>query len=293
MALNRLDKVWHILHHPQNVPSANIAKLFHYTYDENKRKIVGQDKVVFQLSRVDKFLDRNEGYQILEPYYHACGELYENKVIDKNFYKLLVSIGQDDLSKFWGNAWVICFSKNGNSPFLKRRYAAGDGWILGILFNFVDNICINIPDDCEICVDLYEIRYSLNKMCRIIKKALTSYYALYKQESAEDSVCKLEITEWLGAYSMIYKSADYKPEEEIRLVCTFPPDFSSWESEDHEVQFKSSVDGYDAKMQMILSKGKLIYQSQELNPLFDTVLNKTMLRGEDIRKALQRSGNTI
>ena len=63
-------------------------KLFHYTSKDKKEKILGNDKLVLWFSRADKFLDKNEGTQILEPYYYACGELYDKKVIEKNFYDL-------------------------------------------------------------------------------------------------------------------------------------------------------------------------------------------------------------
>ena len=61
-------------------------KLFHYTSKDKKEKIFGNDKLVLWFSRADKFLDKNEGTQILEPYYYACGELYDKKVIGLLLY---------------------------------------------------------------------------------------------------------------------------------------------------------------------------------------------------------------
>ena len=227
MKENRLTKILRALCSPRNISSENVGKLFHYTYDEKKGKIVSQDNVVFKLSRIDQFLDRNEGFHILEPFYHACGDLYENKIIDENFYKTLLSIKQYDILNSFLGVWVLCFSKNGNSVFLKRRYAAGKGWILGIVSNCLDEICIDFPGNYG-TINLYEVVYSFNKMVRVIENAIKKYYKHYKNEPTEQSVCKQEIASWLGEYSLIYKSADYKFEEEIRLVCKFVPDFIGW-----------------------------------------------------------------
>lgn len=285
MKTNHLTMVWRTLVRPKNISNENIAKLFHYTFDDRKEKIVGQDKVVFQLTRADKFLDKNEGFHILEPFYHACGDLYESKIIDEGFYRILRSIDSNDIASTFSGSWIFCFSKNGNSTFLKRRYAAGNGWILGISFDYLDDICIDFPEACG-TMTLYEVEYSFNKILRAMKNAIRKYYIFYKQESKDFSNCKKEIIDWLSEYSLIYKSTDYKMEEEIRLICKFAPHFSSWKNEEHGVQLESSVSGYDANMKMIFNKTKLIYESQKLEICFDTKLNKSMLRGEEIRKVL-------
>ena len=79
---------------------------------------------------------------------------------------------------------------------------------------------------------------------------------------------------------MIYKGEDYQPEEEIRLVCEFPSDFSTWENKKYGVQFKASVSGYDASVKMILDKKKLVYASQKLDAGFDTSMNKQIIYGK-------------
>jgi len=291
MKEKHLAMVRSTLKSPKNISSQNIGKLFHYTYGEKKEKIVGQNEVVFQLSRVDEFLDKNEGFHVLEPYYHACGDLYEDQIIDEDFYRILRSINQNDIANIFSGSWVLCFSKNGNSTFLKRRYAAGEGWILGILFSYLDDVCINFPEDYGM-IDLYEVEYSFKKLLRFMKNAIAKYYKLYKQEPIEDFICKNEIAAWLSEYSLIYKSADYKSEEEIRLVCKFTPNFSVWENKEYKIKFESSVSGYNASIKMILSKDRLIYASQKPALCFDTKLNKTILRGEEIHKVFERHRNS-
>ena len=84
-----LTNVHSALKLPRRISSECIHRLFHYTNYKSKAEIVGDKNIVFKPSRVDKFLDKNEGIQILEPYYHACGDLYESGVIDKNFFLIL------------------------------------------------------------------------------------------------------------------------------------------------------------------------------------------------------------
>ena len=289
MGNNRLTKLCKILKSPQNVSGENVSHIFHYTYEDNKEKITFHDKAVFLLSRIDHLLDENEGIQILEPYYHACGALVEDEHIDKDFYKILRSVNKEDINNTLSNTWVLCFSKNGNSNFLKRRYAAGDGWILGINFGYLKDVCMDFPNDYG-TIDLYEVKYSFKYLMRFMKTSISKYYEFCKQEPIDADRCKKEIVNWLSAYSFIYKNADYKQEEEIRLVCKFDSDFL-WKSEDHGVQFESSVIGGEPTIKIVLDKEKLVYESQKLEKCFDTRLNKTILSGEEIRKVFHSFNN--
>lgn len=269
---------------PRRISSECIHRLFHYTNYKSKAEIVGDKNIVFKPSRVDKFLDKNEGIQILEPYYHACGDLYESGVIDKNFFLILKEIKEEDLLARFSNTWVLSFSKNANSTFMKRRYAAGDGWILGIPFDLLDYVCIDFPEKSGI-IDLYEVEYSFDKVFLFIKESLSEYYEIYKSNSNyscdSENIIK-DIVAWLGAQSLVYKSPIYKQEEEIRLVCKFAPGFTSYKSRKHNVEFKSSIDGYNAVMEIIFDKKYLTYESQNLNDCFDVKLNKTILARDEI-----------
>ena len=162
---------------------------------------------------------------------------------------------------------------------MKRRYAAGNGWILGVCFGYLSNVCTAASDDCE-RIELYEMRYSFGDLLEIMKHDLTEYYVFCQKERAANDVYKLEISDWLGRYSLIYKGEDYQLEEEIRLVCEFPSDFSAWENKKHGVQFKASVSGYDASVKMSLDKKKLVYASQKLGAGFDTSMNKQIIYGK-------------
>lgn len=282
-----ISKLWSILKIPRDISSHDIAKLFHYTHNAKKEKIVRENDVVFRLSRVDCFLDKNEGFQILEPYYHACGQFCEESKGEKKqaFYEMLMSIGQQDLLSSFTGVWVACFSKNGNSSFMKRRYAAGDGWILGVGFYYLGNLCIDFPVEFG-TINLLEIQYSFNRMVVIIKNALEKCYKVFEKEENQDfrEALKQNIVQWLGEYSLIYKSADYKLEEEIRLVCKFASGFSVWEDAERGIKIEASINGYDPVVELILDKKYLLCETQEPSIYFDTKLNKTIVTTEEIRK---------
>ena len=273
--------------------SSTYKQLFHYTYDEKKKKIVVGDNIVLKLSRVDDFLDKNEGYQILEPYYHACGHLYETGVINKDFYLTLINVKDKDLKAKFTKAWIICFSKNGNSEFLKRRYAAGDGWVLGISFDRLYTAetglfkCVEHSDrehtnfnssepNCDI--SLCEVKYSFDEMFRFITESLTKYYQIYKSMQKYDDKTKeeivVDIVNWLEDFCLRYKSPIYEPEEEIRLICKLGANFSFWEDRENGIQVELSIDCGDDVIEIVLDKNWLTRETQKPNDTDDTELNK-------------------
>lgn len=293
MYRDRLSRVCASLQSLQPFSDANLCNtLFHYTHNSKKEKIVGKNKVVFKLSRVDKFLDKNEGYQILEPYYHACGHLYEIGAIDKDFYLTLISIKEQDLQRRLSNVWVICFSKNGCSEFMKRRYAAGDGWILGISFHRMHTIDTGIFSaeynsnsdyNNEFFGDfsLLEVRYSFEEMFEFIKERINEYYKIYKSKQTYNDKTKerivLDITNWLEEFCLLYKNPLYKQEEEIRLICKPNKGFSSWEDAESGIKIKTFFDGDDVTIEMVLDKKWLTFESQSLNDGLSTKMNKLFI----------------
>ena len=107
-------------------------RLFHYTTNESKEKIVNADSITFKFSNANDFLDKNEGIHIMEPFYHACGTMYERGEIDGSFYAMLKNIQAKDIVENVETAWILCFSRDGCSQFLKERYAPKDGWVLAL-----------------------------------------------------------------------------------------------------------------------------------------------------------------
>ena len=111
-------------------PYGRFTQLYHYTNADAKQKIVDGKKLDFQLTKTDPFLDKNEGTSILEPYYHACGHLYETGKIDSEFFLIARSITAQMLRNHVADLWALCLTPHGCSSFMKERYAPNDGWIL-------------------------------------------------------------------------------------------------------------------------------------------------------------------
>ena len=294
MYRDRLSKVCASLKSLQPFWDTNLCNtLFHYTNDSKKEKIVSENEVILKLSRVDKFLDKNEGYQILEPYYHACGHLYEIGAINKDFYLTLRNIKEKDLQSHFSNVWVICFSKNGCSEFMKRRYAAGDGWILGISFDRLHTVDTGVfsaeynsnseyNNEFNGFFSLLEVRYSFEEMFEFIKERVNEYYKIYKSKQIYNDKTKerivLDITNWLEEFCLLYKNPLYEPEEEIRLICKPNKEFSSFEDAESGIKIKTIFDGDDVTIEMVLDKNWLIYETQNLNDGLDAKLNKVIIK---------------
>lgn len=264
------------------------SKLFHYTKNENKEKIVCSNHIELKFSLAKDFLDKNEGIQILEPFYHACGILYEEDKIDVHFYNLLKSITQKDLLSGTQGCWIFCFSKNGNSSFLKRRYAAQNGWILSFPVTLYDDICIEIPD-CLDEFDLFDVEYSFKKVVNKIKTKLLKCYQLYQEVICDDKydVFKEEILQWLMRCSFSYKGTDYKFEEEIRLLVRCNSGNFVWENEQHTIKMEMVTREDQASLIMTLDLQYLLMQTQEISKYFGTALNRQFLSAQEIRKALK------
>ena len=113
-------------------PDWNLQNLFHYTRKANIDKIDAGSFIRLRFSKVTDFLDKNEGSSILEPFYHACGSLYDKDIIDKTFFDIARNISYKEIIKQRKHVYIICFSKNGCSPFLKERYSAKDGILIPV-----------------------------------------------------------------------------------------------------------------------------------------------------------------
>ena len=278
---------------PSKLKETDIRSLFHYTRDNIKEKIVKENDVVFKLSRLVDFLDKNEGIQVLEPYYHACGQLYEKQKINKEFYELLVGIKQNDLYSHITGVWLLCFSKNGYSDFLKRRYAARDGWILGINYQILDDISVSFPNEFG-NIEVYEVNYSFANEYKKIKEAIKSIYQLYLQENIDvaKTKSKNQLVEILNNHSLTYKNADYRKEEEIRLVCKFKPEFSQWTDSEYGIKFVASIDGYTPEVRIILPKKHLIIEKQKLDICYCTGLNKSFMTSDGIKNEMKKYNKT-
>lgn len=279
----------------KNIP---YLKLFHYTSNESKEKIIKDDYIDFRLTRAEDFLDKNEGTQILEPFHHACGILYENDEIDGDFYGVLHDINADMIRKYNSGAWILCLTPNGNSKYMKSRYAPKDGWIIGLNIVPLEDLCNNFNQqygEFDLCTVEYSLAKMRDKFLHNLRK-IYSYYQKYLKHDEYNSKDKTKSTlrefmiQYISMNCYCYKSSDYKKEEEIRLICYPQPDFSSWESEDGSIKLLMALDNNDPKLHLLLGNRNSLYCCRDkLNWIDSKDLNKNVLQADEIRRCAQKN----
>lgn len=206
----------------ESVPSDNIAHLFHYTRKSNEKQILKNNKIDFRMSKARELLDQNEGNSIFEPYYHACGCLFDKQEIDDKFFRLVRSITPEMLSSK-EDTWILSLSSDGDSSFLKERYAAKDCLIIGLqahrLLDLKDS-----ESNCESYVNfqVLQVCYSFADMKENFSRILREAYGAYCLPSRKTKDIKNRIigllVEALETYRYEYKERTYQEEREIRLV---------------------------------------------------------------------------
>ena len=265
--------------------------LFHYTNNRAKENILSDDHIDFCLTRAEDFLDKNEGAQILEPFYHACGVLYEEGKIDEEFFCILRSIRADTIRTHSSGAWILCLTPNGNSKYMKSRYAARDGWVIGISTLPLEDLC-NDSSHCFDRVELCMVEYSFNKIRDKFIHDLTKIYNRYLDcldnniyNSKEKTIITLEklMIQYISMNCYSYKSSDYKTEEEIRLICYPATEFLSWKSEDGSVELFVTLDKSIPKLHLLLNNKNSYYCcTDKLEWQNSKELNKAFLRDKEI-----------
>ena len=162
-------------------PYGRFTQLYHYTNAVANQKILDGKTLNFQLTKTDAFLDKNEGTSILEPYYHACGHLYETGKIDSGFYLIARSITARMLRDHVADLWALCLTPHGCSSFMKERYAPNDGWILSFTSDALTELCFAFPKKYGWFVRI-QIQYSFKKMKRLMESILKKIFYAYKKD---------------------------------------------------------------------------------------------------------------
>jgi len=263
---------------------------YHYTNAKSKTSIVNGKELDFCLSNTRDFLDRNEGIAILEPYYHACGRLYETGKIDREFFLLARSVTPRKLRKYQGNLWVLCLTPHGCSPFMKERYAAKDGWIISFQMLAIDDFYNYFPPECG-RVRFVQMQYSFKRMQHRLESALSVIYKEYKKDKAAkipntDRELKKLLLRTVSLYSIQYKSAEYKCEEEVRLICSISDGFSSWTYTDGEITLKTEGQGKKKTPHLILGEKYFYQATQEMKKTNDKRLNMFHIDQKTIQRII-------
>ena len=286
-------KFW--IHSPSTDPEITPLSLYHYTSDYSKNQIVNEEKgsVNFQLSKASGFLDKNEGIYILEPYFHACGYLYDKNIIDYDFYKLLRTVKVSNIRRGLKSIWILCLTAEGYSKFMKERYAPNDGWLIELSMNAFDELVSEFNDD----VDNYpnyiymaEIRYSYHEMKENIQDFIIEIFKCYKSDSCTSKKTKNNlvirtIESYLCRYNFCYKSSAYKEEKEIRLICNIKKQFDRWSSRDnHRMQlyFEKGI------LNLCFEQGCYRQSMQQLDVYNSIELNKLCTTSTEIRETVKK-----
>lgn len=283
-------RLWMMLLLQSDVRDNTFLNLFHYTDFDAKYKIIQSDSIDFRFSLVSNFLDKNEGVHILEPFYHALGILYNQEEISKEFYQALKRIGICDVCRNAENKWIICFSENGNSQYMKERYAPRDGCVIGIGANYLTQMCSNIHNS-EYSLEIYKVEYSQKRITDKIIQLLRFIHSSYDYEittmtaSKDELISKLKqiVISFLVHYSYIYKSSEYQNEQEVRMIFTATDKFLEWASEENKerLYYKESDD--TNSLHLSLCREALYYCETDVELCNDYRVNKSVITSEEIK----------
>lgn len=269
----------------------SLLNLFHYTTAYAKEQIICEDGIHFRFSKASDFLDKNEGIHILEPFYHTLGTLYNNGEINKDIYENLKNINKSDICDNNQRTWILCFSENGNSKYMKERYAPKDGYVIGISFEHLVRQYDEIVKDYD--MEIIKVEYShetiKDTLIMVIKLLYESYNHEAKIAPQYISELSLKLKEAvalaLSRYSYIYKSSEYAEEQEIRLV------FKASDDSLNELP-KEKKEGlyYNGKNNLFLGihPTALYYCNHKLSVCNDFRLNKPKIHSQEIKNVFNQ-----
>jgi len=277
---------------PDYGPQKLFTQLYHYTNAIAKQGIVHNNKLDFQLTKTNAFLDQNEGISILEPYYHACGHLYETGQIDYEFYMIARSVTAQKLRDYNSNLWALCLTPHGCSPFMKERYAAKDGWIISFYSDYLDKLVLYFPKKYG-RFERIQIQYSFKSIKRLLESILKKIFKAYKKDfEAQEPDLKERVEELLLRrvyyYGLRYKGKDYREEKEERLLFHLKPNRYPfrWTSKRKKLEVTFGNEEGKETMHLILGPSRFHIATQEMSIYNDERLNCTILKGETIQKVL-------
>lgn len=275
---------------PDFRPQHFCTQYYHYTFAKGKEGIVHGKELEFLMSKTTDFLDRNEGTSILEPYYHACGHLYETGKIDSVFFMIARSITAGMLRQHHSNLWALCLTPHGCSTFMKERYAPNDGWIISFQSLALLDLQSVFPKEYG-RFESIQIQYSFNEMQRLMEDILKKSYDAYKKDLAlKIQNAKKELLNWLLRvlyyYGLRYKASEYEHEGELRLLFTLESTFSDWTSEDGRLRVFFSKKGKKDVLHLVLGSPYFYQATQEMSLYNDERLNSPSLTSETIQKVL-------
>lgn len=291
-ALSEVESDFFVTYYDFNL-CGQFTQLYHYTNAVAKQKIVDGKRLDFQLTKTDAFLDKNEGTSILEPYYHACGHLYETGKIDSEFYLIARSITARMLRDHVADLWALCLTPQGCSSFMKERYAPNDGWIISFASDALAELWLAFPKKYG-RFERIQIQYSFKKMKRRLESILKRIFNAYKKDlkaqlpNVREAVTKL-LLHVVYYYGLRYKGKEYQEEKEVRLLFRLAKNVRPfiWTSKVKNLEVRFSNNGGEESVHLILGSPYFYQATQEMSLFNDERLNSPSLTSETIQKVLR------
>ncbi len=248
--------------------------------DKKDDKLYKANRLDLRLTNLTKFSDKEEGLHILPVLKRSLEESYRDKEIDHAFFdqmkREIDSYVQknNDLSDWY----VFCFSRNGDCEYLKKNYACRDkktGAVLGIQTQELldtargyksqegqeteENISIdNFPT-----VLLCDVIYDPDKanVRELIRKA----YELYQGNQEDRKWLSKIVKAMIELYKLRYKSPEYSPEEETRLIVNVRK-LKKWYAVYSFGFYSSPFSEYLDHLYLYLNKSLAEYQAWTVGP---------------------------
>lgn len=228
----------------------------------------------------------------MEPYYHACGHLYETGKIDSEFFLIARSITAQMLRNHVADLWALCLTPHGCSSFMKERYAPNDGWIISFTSDALAELWLAFPKKYG-RFERIQIQYSFKIMKRRLESILKRIFNAYKKDSkAQVPNLREEVTKLLLRivyfYGLRYKGRDYKEEKEVRLLLRLEKNVRPfiWTSKVKNLEVRFSNNGGKESVHLIFGSPYFYQATQEMSLYNDERLNSSSLTSETIQKVL-------
>lgn len=226
--------------------------------------------------------------------------MYDSGAISKEFYFFLKSIKADSLNPSQKDPWIICFTAEGNSQFMKEKYAPGDGWLIELLKQPFESLESNFSSNDTMhpnYIFLAEVEYSYLKIKNIIQEMLAHLYSCYQNYVNEDEedeeetekkkkeIAKAIVIQFLSMYSLFYKSDSYKDEKEIRLICNINPELKEWTDPDDN----NTTLYFENEYLFLKLSGNSYRQSFHNLDVYNSIeINKQIITSQEIRDTLKK-----
>jgi len=211
--------------------------IFHYTSAEGLKSIIENKQIWF--SKTDFLNDKDEikhTYDLIENIIGGTrlletrGDKELNKEIEEFKGYLDKALLGEGNSFNRVNSYSASFSMNGDSNLLWEGYSKDDGYNIEFNSNAIYSIVCDVNKlnlDC-ICI-AHTVIYEEEEQINLLKNEVIDIYKIFKYCKKFDKLEEFEnlISSNISnivVYSLFFKSAEFKPEDEYRIIMSFVDD---------------------------------------------------------------------